>query len=499
MADELLIDASIFESRVALVKDGAVVEIHIARSAGYSATGNIYLGKVVRIVPGMQAAFVEIGLARPGFLHASDINQALVLTENDVSEDKPGIRHLLHDGQELLVQVDRDPIGAKGARLSTRLTLASKYLVLLPRGSQAGLSQKIVDETERNRLFRVLGSLAEQHNVGLIGRTLSEGASQASLVDDFQHLQQLWAQVYDSIAKAKAPSQVFQELPIQTRLVRDLVGHETSAIYVNNAEIYQRLKSYVSQYAPAYADRLKHYDDPRPMFERHNIEQEIADALEPKVRLKSGGTLVIEQTEAMISIDVNTAGFLGNKNLEDTAFRTNLEAAKAIPRQLRLRNLGGIIVIDFIDMQQAQHQQSVLTTLQAALARDPAKTQVEGFSMLGLVQLSRKRTRESLAQVMCDSCNHCGGLGFTKNAETTCMEIFRVISAEANSSVHPFAPREGGYVVVAHSFVIDRLLEQESQVFQTLTSQLDHEVQLQVDSAYRLDQFDFTFVRRLSE
>ena len=496
MAEELLIDASAFESRVVLVKDGAVEELHIARSAGFSVTGNIYLGKVVRIVTGMQAAFVDIGLERSGFLHASDIVPGLVATANRVKGRKASIRDLLHDGQELLVQVERDPIGTKGPRLSTGLALASKYLVLLPRGDHVGLSQKIFDESERARLFNVLGPLAQNNAVGLIGRTLSEGVSLATLQEDFSHLLGLWTGLRETVANALAPCQIFQELPIQTRLVRDLVGHDTSAIVVNDRQIHQRLEVYLNRYAPAYADRLRFYDEAKPIFERHNIEQEILLALEPRVQLKSGGSLVIEQTEAMISIDVNTAGFLGSKSLEDTVYRTNLDAAAAIPRQLRLRNLGGIVVIDFIDMQEAAHREAVLATLREALDRDPAKTQVEGFSFLGLVQLSRKRTRESLAQLMCSDCEQCSGSGIVKNAETVCMEILRTISAEVVSAKAFQIADSGRYVVVAHSVVIDRLLEEEASAFRELASQLEHEVHLRVDSAYRRDQFDLTFVRQ---
>ena len=499
MAEELLIDVSPFESRVALVKDGAVEEVHLARSAGYSATGNMYLGKVVRVIPGMQAAFVDIGLERPGFLHASDIHRPLVATATDSTVDPLGIRDLVHDGQELLVQVERDPIGAKGARLSTKLALASKYLVLMPKGNQVGLSQKITDESERIRLFKLLRPIAERADVGLIARTLSEGSPASSLEEDFSRLMHHWARVLKTIEGAKAPCQVFRELPIQTRLVRDLVGSDTAAILVNDAKIFQRLHDYLNQFAPSYVDKLRLYNETEPLFERHNIEREILAALEPSVRLSSGGTLVIEQTEALISIDVNTAGFLGTKNLEETAFITNMEAAASIPRQLRLRNLGGIIVIDFIDMQDPGHQEAVLAKLQEALDRDPAKSQVEGFSFLGLVQLSRKRTRESLLQVMCDGCSHCSGSGYVKTAESTCMEIFRAIAAEHGApegdlSATLAASDAGAYVLTSNATVVERLLDEEAPVYQALAAKLGHDIRLEVDSAYGYDQFDLVFV-----
>jgi ribonuclease G len=494
VSEELLIDVSTFESRVALVQDGAVVEVHLARAAGYSVTGNIYLGKVVRVVPGMQAAFVEIGLERPGFLHLSDIENPLVMTPNQADNQKLGIRDVLHDGQELLVIVERDPLGSKGARLSTRLSLASKYLVLMPTNTQVRISQKITDEAERSRLFKVLRPLSEQSTMGVIARTQSEGVPANLLAEDLLHLGELWRHLQQQLQSAKAPAEVFQELPIQTRLVRDLAGPNTVTIYVNDTDIFQRLQSYLSLNAAHLEQRLRLYEERKPLFARHNIEREIADALLPRVPLKSGGTLVIEQTEALISIDVNTAGYLGSNSLEQTIYVTNMEAAAAIPRQLRLRNLGGIVVIDFIDMTQASHRDAVMAKLSEELSKDPAKTQVDGFSFLGLVQLSRKRTRESLVHVMCARCEYCAGQGLMKTAETVCMEILRMLAAECDSVEHPQGFRDGYYTMSGNAAVIERLLEEEAVLYKAMTARLPNEVRLQVDSAYRLDQFDLIFV-----
>jgi ribonuclease G len=492
MAEELLIQVCDFESRVALIKDGAVHEVQLARSAGYSVTGNIYLGKVVRIIPGMQAAFVEIGLERPGFLHAADIQAPLITTASD-PEHKPGIRELLHDGQELLVQVERDPIGAKGARLSTRLTLASKYLVLTPTSQQVAISQRIDEDAQRQRLFKILRPLVESAGYGVIARTLSEDASALGLQQDYQRLVQLWEQLAATREAAAPGSLVYEELPIQTRLVRDLVGPDTAAIEVDHAETFRRLDDYLSKYAPVYRDKLRYWQDHSSVFARHNIEGEIAAALSPRVALPSGGTLVIEQTEAMISIDVNTASFLGSKNLEETAFRTNLEAAGVIPRQLQLRNLGGIIVIDFIDMANSDHQDSVLTELSNHLAKDSVTTNVVGFSDLGLVQLSRKRSRQSLAQQMCAACPHCEGMGLVKTAESVCMEVFRAMAAEATDEGRRW-DQEGSYSLVTTAAVADRLLDEESAVFAKLSAGMGHPVRLQVDSAYAPGRFDLFFV-----
>ena len=494
MSEELLIDVSAFESRVALVQDGAVVEVHLARSAGYSVTGNIYLGKVVRVVPGMQAAFVEIGLERPGFLHLSDIETPLITTLNQTSNNPLGIRDVLHDGQELLVIVERDPLGSKGARLSTRLALASKYLVLMPMNQQVRLSRKITDESERSRLFKELRRLGENCSMGIIARTQSQGISGRLLEEDLLHLREHWQRLERRLQSGKAPLEVFRELPIQTRLVRDLVGQNTDAIYINNERIYRSLQEYLGLGAPHLEQRLCLYSEVEPLFERHNIEREIADALEPRVPLKSGGTLVIEQTEALVSIDVNTSSFLGRDSLEQTIYVTNMEAAAAIPRQLRLRNLGGIVVIDFIDMTEDRHRDAVLAKLHEALAKDPAQTQVDGFTFLGLVQLSRRRTRESLVQVMCSRCHHCTGTGMIKTPETICMEILRTLAAEGDCPEHPGGAQDGHYVVSGNASVIERLLDEEADLYHALTAQLSNEVRLQVDSAFRLDQFDLIFV-----
>ncbi len=497
MAEELLIQVSDFESRVALVKDGAVHEVHIARSAGYSVSGNIYLGKVVRIIPGMQAAFVDIGLERPGFLHAADVHRSSLVTANEPAA-KPGIRDLLRDGQELQVQVERDPIGSKGARLSTRLAVASKHLVLTPRSAQVALSQRITEEEQRRRLFAQLRPLVEAEGLGVIARTQSEEIDGSALAEDYRRLVLQW-QTIDLQAKGAASGcLLYQELPMQTRLVRDLVGPETAVIDVNDAQAFRSLEDYLDKQAPNHKHKLRFYQGSRPMFERHNIEDEIAEALQPRVRLRSGGTLIIEQTEAMVSIDVNTASFLGSKNLEETAFQTNMEAAAAIPRQLRLRNLGGIVVVDFIDMADPDHQAAVLEKLTENLAGDPAKTRVFEFSPLGLVQISRKRVRESLAQQMCQGCPHCLGSGLIKTSESVCMEIFRALAAETpalttKATIKPDR-KKGFYSLVTTAVVADRLLGEEAELYGLLTAKLGHELRLQVDPELPAGRFDLSYV-----
>lgn len=500
MAEELLINVSPFETRVALVSHGLLQEIHVARAEGYSVTGNLYLGKVERIVPGMQAAFVNVGLARPGFLHARDIDSPRIfLADGEVAVRKTDIRELIHEGQEILVQVDKDPISSKGARLSTQIALASKYMVLMPFEKHIGISQRIDEELERDRLRQLLDQVrieADCQQLGIIARTASEGMTVERLQSDFNLLERVWSKVSVRSKKVSAPALVFEELPLHSRMVRELVGNETETVFVDDEPTYGRIRDYVDEFIPGFAERLHYYDGKRPLFERHGVEDEVKRALNSKVELKSGGSLVIEQTEAMISIDVNTGGFLGGHSLEETVFRTNLEAASAIPRQLRLRNLGGIVVIDFIDMEEQDHQRQVLRTLEKASELDPARTRIEGFSSLGLVQMSRKRTRESLEQMMCQPCEHCEGAGFVKSAESTCVEVLRALSQD-----HKVQCRgklvEGEYLIRATEAVVDRLLDEDANHLTELSQSMQQEIRIQVEPSYLQGQFDIVLVQNI--
>ncbi|MEQ9451389.1 MAG: Rne/Rng family ribonuclease [Pseudomonadales bacterium] len=497
MAEELLINVNPFETRVALVSHGLLQEIHVARAEGYSVTGNIYLGRVERIVPGMQAAFVNVGLARPGFLHARDIDAPRIMRGDDQQNaPKTDIRDLLHEGQSLLVQVEKDPISSKGARLSTQLALASKYLVLMPMEQHIGISQRIDVEDERQRLREVLETVRDGAQAGIIARTASEGATAEQLQLDFQLLQRVWSHVQEARTKVTAPALVFEELPLHSRMVRELVGPDTETVFIDDESTYRRIRRYVDEFIPNFAERLHFYDGKRPLFERHGVEDEVKRALTSTVALKSGGSLVIEQTEAMISIDVNTGGFLGGHNLEETVFRANLEAAQSIPRQLRLRNLGGIIVIDFIDMEDEEHQRQVLRALEKAAEADPARTRIEGFSSLGLVQMSRKRTRESLAQTMCQPCHHCAGVGVVKTAESTCVEVLRALSQDHQARCRGKSV-EGEYLIRATEAVVDRLLDEDAQYLTDLSESIQQEIRIQVEPSYRQGQFDIVLVQNV--
>ena len=505
MAEELLINVHSFETRVAQVTHGLLQELHIARDTGNSVTGNIYLGTVERIVPGMQAAFVNIGLARPGFLHARDIDQSrIILSEDseergDSKEGKTDIRKLVHEGQTIMVQVEKDPISSKGARLSTQIALASKYLVLMPLELHVGISQRIDDADERDRLREGLKGALEalQLEAGVIARTAAEHVECDALQADLRLLKRIWNRIQQRASQSSVPGIVFEELPLHTRMIRELASMDTESIFIDDHSTFERIHRYVDEFIPDFASRLKCYSEPRPLFERHGVEDEITRALSPKVTLKSGGTLVIEQTEAMISIDVNTGGFLGGHSLEETVYRANLEAAAAIPRQLRLRNLGGIVVIDFIDMQEEEHQRQVLRALEKAFESDPARTHIEGFSGLGLVQLSRKRTRASLAQRLCAPCESCQGSGIVRTAESTSVEVLRALAQDHQARCRK-KPVEGEYMIRTTESVVDRLLDEDATHLAGLAEAFGHEIRMQVEPSYGDGEFDIVLVQNLS-
>src|SRR5579859_7483664 len=406
MSEEILISVTPRETRVALMEGGVLQEIYIERTRRRGLVGNIYKGKVSRVLPGMQAAFVEAGLERTAFLHASDI-----LHPSHGNGDAPppaDIRQLLHEGQEVLVQVLKDPMGTKGARLTTRISIPSRYLVYMPGGTGTGLSARIEDEVERARLKGALESFATELSPGgYIVRTAGEDAALEALRADMLFLNKLWDSIRAQAERAKPGERVHEDLPLAVRMLRDLSGDAAQPVKVDSAETWARMEGFARMFIPAMTGRIEYYGESRSIFEQYSIEEEIQRALERKVPLKSGGYLIIDQTEAMTTFDVNTGGYVGHRTLEDTILKTNLEAAAVIARQLRLRNLGGIIILDFIDMTEEGHKQAVLEVLQQALAGDHAKTQVTAVSALGLVEMTRKRTRESLEHVLCEPCPTC--------------------------------------------------------------------------------------------
>jgi ribonuclease G len=485
VSEEVLVNITPQETRVAVVQAGAVQELLIERATSRGLVGNIYMGRVARVLPGMQSAFVEVGLERAAFLHVADIREH----RKAGGEVTQPIEKILAEGQPVLVQVVKDPIGTKGARLSTQVSIAGRMLVYLPQDPHIGISQRIEDENGRQALRDKLRSmLPAEEKGGFIIRTLAEGATDADLKADVEYLRHLWRDIRERSLGAEPPKLVYQDLSLAQRVLRDMVAEDTERVLVDSRENFHRLADFAEAYTPKVRAKLEHYTGERPLFDLYNVEDEIEKALSRRVDLKSGGTLVVDQTEAMTTIDVNTGGFVGSRNFDDTVFKTNLEAAQAIARQLRLRNLGGIIVTDFIDMESESHRAAVLEELKKALARDRTRMTVNGFTQLGLVEMTRKRTRESLAHVLCEPCPTCAGRGAVKTARTVCYEILREILREARA----FSARE--FRVLGAQGVIDLLQEEESASVAMLSDFIGKPISLQVESGYTQEQFDIVLM-----
>jgi ribonuclease G len=485
MAEQFLINFTPEETRVALLFEGVVQELHIERSDDNSVVGNIYLGRVVRVLPGMQSAFVDIGLERTAFLHADDIWREQSAPE----EPARPIEQLLTEGQSVRVQVKKEPIGTKGARLTTQISIAGRLLVYLPQEDHVGISQRIVDEDAREKLRgRLQALLSPAERGGFILRTVASDASDAELAADIAYLRRIWQEINKRSVGCLPPMLLHHDLTLAQRVLRDLVTAETTAVMCDSRENFLKLKRFADEYVPQVGNRLMHYTGERPLFDLYGIEDEIQKALARRVDLKSGGYLIFDQTEAMTTIDVNTGGFVGTRNFDETIFKTNLEAAQTVARQLRLRNLGGIIIVDFIDMENEEHQQAVLDELNKALAYDHTRVTVSGFTQLGLVEMTRKRTRESLAQVLCEPCPLCGGRGEIKTAQTMCHEILREVLREARQ----FAARE--LRVIASPKVIDVFLEEEAQALSMLSDFIDRPISLHAETGYTQEQFDIVLM-----
>ena len=496
MSIEILVNVAPRETRAAVLESGVVQEVYIERTSRRGLVSNLYKGRVSRVLPGMQAAFVEIGLERTAFLHAADIAHS-ASTDTLANSAPPSlppvedIRRLVNCGDDILVQVIKDPIGTKGARLTTFVALPSRYLVYMPRGEGVGVSSRIEDEPERTRLKTLITELVAGGpgaGGGYIVRTAAQGASLESMREDMTYLAKLWEHVRTRVADVPPGSVVHEDLPLALRVLRDELSRGVSRVLVDSAREYERMREFAAAFMPQGAPGIELYAGPRPIFDLNGVEEEIAKALDRKVPLKSGGHLVIDQTEAMTTIDVNTGAYVGHRNLEETIFRTNLEAAVSIARQLRLRNLGGIIIIDFIDMRDEPHRRAVLSALERALAGDRAQTHIVSLSPLGLVEMTRKRTRESLEHLLCGPCPSCEGRGFVRTPETVCNEIFREIVRQSGQ----FASRE--LLILAHQDVVDRLLDEESATLGELEAQVGRPIRLQVEALYGVDQYDVVLV-----
>jgi ribonuclease G len=485
MSTEILINASTHEARAAVVENGVLQEVFLERASRRGLISNIYKGRVSRVLPGMQAAFIEIGMERTAFLHASDILDPRHAGTGIEPPRTESIRTLVAEGNEILVQVVKDPLGTKGARLTTYITLPSRYLVYMPKGQGVGVSARIEDEGERERLrAAVQAGIDADENAGYIVRTAAEDAPAEALLTDMIYLRKLWEFVREKGMRTEPGRLVHADLPLHLRILRDLLSPDVDKVLIDQPDAHREMQEFARTFMPDTLPRLELYEEPRPVFELHHVEEEIQKALDRKVSLKSGGYLIIDQTEAMTTIDVNTGAFVGHRNLEETIFRTNLEAAVTIARQLRLRNLGGIIIIDFIDMEEPEHRRQVIQALEKTLSEDHAKTSISSVSPLGLVEMTRKRTRESLEHLLCQACPTCEGRGFVKTAETVCYEVFREIVRQSRQ----FECQQ--LMVLAHQDVIERLLDEESTALGELELVTGKPIRLQTESLYAVDQYD---------
>jgi len=504
MSVELLVNVNPFETRVARVENGLAEEVYIERERERGLRGNIYSGRVQRVLPGIQASFVEIGLERAGFLYAGDIARP----ESDVDDEQtqhdseeqtstpdseqenafaqrqfPDISTLIRENQQLTVQVSKEPIASKGPRLTSLLSLAGRYLVYLPGHDHIGIAHRIEDADERNRLLAIANEI-KPAGCGLIVRTVAENRRPEELKQDLDFLLRMWADIEERIKHAAPASLVHKELNLYLRMMRDFVDEDVEKIHVDSRDAYERMQSFANRFMPEVADKLYYYPGERPIFDVYGVEEEIQRALKRRVKLKSGGHIVIDQTEALIAIDVNSGSFTGSRTMEETSFKTNLEAVHEIVHQLRLRNLGGIIVVDFIDMQEEENKRSLLDVLAEALTRDHAKTHVVHLSELGLVEMTRKRTRESLGRTLLNECPHCDGTGHIRSEVTICHQIFREVVAEARA--YPC----NRLVVVAHPSIIDRLLGVDSESVSALEHFLKKEIMLKSDEKLEPDHYE---------
>ena len=505
MATELVINASSHETRIALIENGTIAELHIERAREKGIIGNIYKGRVIRILPGMQAAFVDIGLEKAAFLYVADvfddIEEYESLLYNNENETESGssdedienshhdfrplhpIEELLQEGQELLVQISKEPIGTKGARITSHISLPGRHLVYMPTVDHVGISRRIEDEEERERLRLAVETL-KQPGSGYIVRTVSEGKSEDDLLSDMQYLSTLWSEITRGGESTAAPCLIHSDLDVVQKVVRDIVTEQVDKIIVDSKPDYDRIVQFIATFMPMMKYSIELYDNEEPIFDRFGLEVEISRALGRKVWLKSGGYIIIEQTEALTAVDVNTGRFVGKHNLEDTILKTNLEAVKEIAYQLRLRNIGGIIIIDFIDMEKEANRDKVFTALEDAMKGDKSKTNILKISDLGLVEMTRKRVRESIGRMMCEPCSYCEGRGYIKSKTTVCHEIFRELRREMLNSYGNKA------VVSVNPQVADLLYDEERRSLEDLERKFKKRITVRAKPGFHQEQFE---------
>ncbi len=494
MTYSLVVNCSPHEIRVALLEDGQISEFFLERRKDASLVGNVYKGRVTRVLPGMQAAFVEVGLERAAFLYVADVTQGRraddsTSTMSEARQDgfHPPIQSLLHEGLVFMVQVAKEPLGTKGARVTSHVSIAGRHLVLMPTVEHVGVSRRIGDDEERRRLKEILETLVPT-GIGIVARTAAEGRSGEELGADLEFLRQVWNDILGRSESGGAPVTLYEDLDLLLRSARDLVTPELESIYIDDPVEYQRLKTFMTRFVPRYADRVKPFEASEPIFEHFGIEAELNRALANKVWLPSGGYLIIDQTEALTAIDVNTGRFVGKRNLADTILKTNVEAIEEVVRQLRLRNIGGIIVIDFIDMEAKANRSRVYSELSEALKKDRARTNILKISELGLVEMTRKRVRESLIRSVSETCFYCGGTGLLKSRSTIAHEIYRHLVREADQ-----IKTEVVHIAV-HPRVAETLREEEQSMMEELSVRLGKALTIEVREDFHLEHFEFSAV-----
>ena len=509
MALEIIINATGEETRVAFLEGGEITELYIDRKRDRGIAGNIYKGKVIRVLPGMQAAFVDIGLEKAAFLYVSEVSanieeyakmmedetdEARIEFESDTVEAVKAkkasavlIEDLLQEGQEIMVQVIKEPIGTKGPRVTTYVTLPGRYLVYMPTIEHIGISRRIEEEAERKRLRELINKL-KKPGAGYIIRTVSEGVSNEEFKADIEFLELLWQNIQQKRDKLSAPSLLHTDLDIVFRVVRDLFTPKVDKLVVDSKQEYMQIKEFIDSFLPKLSSRVELYEKDEPIFDAYEVEIDISRALGRKVWLKSGGYIVIDHTEALTAIDVNTGRYVGKRNPEETILKTNLEAVKEIAYQLRLRNIGGIIIIDFIDMLKEKNRKKVFNVLQEALSGDKARTNILQISELGLVEMSRKRTREDLLRALCEPCSYCEGRSYLKSPTTICYEIFREIRRSAASST------SSKIMVTVNSSVANLLYDEERQGIDELENRYKKKIIIKADPNLHQEQYDIVFI-----
>jgi ribonuclease G len=489
MAGKIIINVTPEQTRVALLESNTQLsELYIERQKEVSLVGNVYKGRVVKILPGMQSAFVDIGLEKAAFLHAADVLSGFdySIFGEDLDETVPmnlPIEDMLQEGEDVFVQVSKDSIGSKGARVTSYITLPGRHLVLMPGVEHIGVSRKILDEEERTRLKDLINEL-KPRDFGFIIRTASEGCTEDELKKDIDYLMLLWDNIEKKKEKVNAPHLLYSDLDLALRSVRDLLGHEIETLLVDSKEVHTNLVEFVNTYFPKLVSKIEFYEGSEPIFDAYGVELEIPKALGKRIWLKSGGYIIIDQTEALTSIDVNTGKFVGKASLEDTIFKTNIEAVKEIAYQIRLRNLGGIIIVDFIDMEKEENRQKLFSVFQEAMNKDRAKCTILEVSELGLIQMTRKRVRESLERVLCEPCTYCDGKGFIKSPATVCYEIFmelrRIALAKKNFKI----------MITANPQVADLIYDDEREGIEEIERENGFKIIVKADKNFHQEYYE---------